>query len=242
MKKPLFTIIVLAYNEEKTIRECIKSLKKQTSKNFEIMVVNNNSTDRTAEIAKKEVKNVILEKRQGYIYAFNAGAKKAKGEFIAAADADSIYPRDWLEKAEKWIRKKPEIAGVYGSTKFHDAPGIVSFFSNVIFSMFLRFTKLLGQTNTPGYNFIMRRRAYYAAGGYNPRRYAGIQFDFELGNRMAKKGSVILDTSNVVQTSARRFKKNGYIKTALEYIDGWRRLHYGKKQKISYAEYNLKAR
>jgi len=242
MKKPLFTIIVLAYNEGKSIGECLRSLKKQTFKNFEIIVVNNNSTDKTAEIAKKEVKTVILEKRQGYLYAFDTGARKARGLFIAAADADSVYPGDWLEKAAEWIRKKPEIVGVYGSTEFHDASPIVSFFSNILFSLFLYFTRLLGQTNTPGYNFIMRKKVYFDAGGYDPQKYSGIQFDFELGNRMAKKGHVILDTSNIVLTSSRRFKKNGYIKTTWEYLEGWWRLHYGKKQKISYVQYNAKAR
>jgi len=239
---PLFTIIVVAYNEERIIKECLKSLKKQTFKNFELIVVDNNSTDRTAKIAKKEVKNVIVEKRQGYIYAFNAGAKKARGEFIAAADADSIYPRDWLEKAAKWIRKKPEIIGVYGSTRFYDSAPLMNFFSNIIFSLFLYLTRFLGQTNTPGYNFIMSRKAYFDVGGYNPQRYNGIQFDFELGNRIANIGAVILDTSNIVQTSSRRFKKNGYIRTTLEYMDGWWRLHYGKKQRILYEQYNAKAR
>jgi glycosyltransferase involved in cell wall biosynthesis len=242
MKKPLFSIIVPAYNEEKTIRQCLRSLKGQTFRDFEIIVVNNNSTDKTAEIAKKEVKKVLLEKKQGYIYAVNRGAREAKGEFISFADADSFYPADWLLKAAKWIEKKPHIVGLYGTTKFYDYNPIFNFLSWLTFSVFLHFSKLLGHHNTAGFNFIMRRKIYFQVGGYNPKIYNSVGIDMELGLRLARHGELVLDTSSFSYTSSRRYKKNGLIKTTWMFLDAWLRLHFGKKQKIDYSQYNKERR
>ena len=92
------SVIVPAYNEEKYIAQCLKSLTDQTFKDYELIVVNNNSTDDTEKAAKKCVNKIFLEKKKGYIHAVNRGVKEAKGKIITFCDADSMYPRDWLEK------------------------------------------------------------------------------------------------------------------------------------------------
>ena len=98
------SIIVPAYNEEKTIKDCIESLKKidYPKELYEIIVVNDGSKDKTAEITKEYAKdNVILidnEKNKGKAACLYQGIESAKGSFIACMDADTIVPEDILKK------------------------------------------------------------------------------------------------------------------------------------------------
>lgn len=241
-KNPFFSIIVPAYNEEKTLATTLKSLKAQSFKDSEIIVVNNNSSDKTEQIARKYVKTVLFEKKQGYIFAAHAGVRMARGEYVAFADADSIYPSDWLKKMVSCINSNPDALGIYGSTRFYDNNPPVNFLSGIIYSFFLKFSHMLGYFNPAGFNFAIKRAAYFNVGGYNPKIYNSISPDVELGNRIAKKGKLVLDISNVVLVSSRRFKKNGLIKTTWMFFNAWIRMHSGKKQKVGYEQYNIERR
>ncbi|GIW62271.1 MAG: hypothetical protein KatS3mg090_0097 [Patescibacteria group bacterium] len=95
------SVIIPAYNEEKYIEATLKSLTKQTKKPFEIIVVDNNCTDRTAEIAKKYNCKVIKETRQGITPARNKGFSSAQGDIFVKLDADTIVDKDFLEKIEQ---------------------------------------------------------------------------------------------------------------------------------------------
>ncbi|MFH0875476.1 MAG: glycosyltransferase family 2 protein, partial [archaeon] len=87
---PLISVIIPAYNEEKCITECLNSLKNQQFKDFELIVIDNNSKDSTSKIAKQYTKKVFLCKEQGISSARNFGAKKAKGKILCFIDADGI--------------------------------------------------------------------------------------------------------------------------------------------------------
>jgi len=86
---PIISVIIPAANEEKTLPFCLASLKKQTFSNFEVIVIDNNSTDKTAAVAQKFGAKVVSEKKQGIIYARERGFQEAKGEIIARTDADT---------------------------------------------------------------------------------------------------------------------------------------------------------
>lgn len=96
LKTAFVSIVIPAYNEEASIGGTIQEINKVTDKlkgcRFEIIVVNNNSADRTGEIAGKEGARVVLEKRQGYGCAYKRGLSEAKGDIIITGDADGTYP------------------------------------------------------------------------------------------------------------------------------------------------------
>ncbi len=95
---PLLTIIIAAWNEEVNILRCLYSLSKnKTSYPFDIIVVNNNSTDRTQETLDRLHIKSLFELKQGCGPARQQGQEKAKGKYILLADADCIYPPDWIE-------------------------------------------------------------------------------------------------------------------------------------------------
>jgi len=100
MKK--ISVIIPCYNEEKTIEKVIKSIPKEV---FEIIVVDNNSTDKTAEIAKKLGARVLKESRQGYGFALKRGFRKAQGDIIVTLDGDGQYPAEKILELVEYLEK-----------------------------------------------------------------------------------------------------------------------------------------
>ena len=102
----LFSVIIPAYNAEKTIEACINSVTEQNNESYEVIVVNDKSTDRTAEILKQyeENKNIRVihhteNKKAGG--ARNTGIKAAQGEYVLFLDADDVLIDGSLEKIKK---------------------------------------------------------------------------------------------------------------------------------------------
>ncbi len=103
MKKPNVSILIPVYNGEKTLRKCISSILNQSYKNFELIIVDNNSTDKTKEIIidfQKNNKNIayVFEKNRGRGSARNAGIRNSRGEIILMTDSDCIVPENWINK------------------------------------------------------------------------------------------------------------------------------------------------
>ena len=100
MKKALaLSLIIPAYNEEQHLKACLDSVAVQTRLPDEVIVVDNNSTDRTHEIAMSyPFVRVVTEKQQGIVYARNAGFNAAKYPLLGRIDSDSILPPNWVEQ------------------------------------------------------------------------------------------------------------------------------------------------
>ncbi|MEK6899479.1 MAG: glycosyltransferase family 2 protein [Nanoarchaeota archaeon] len=98
-KKPLVSVIIPTYNEEKDISQCLDSIEKQSYGNIETIVVDDGSTDKTREIVSRYKKvRIVPQNHQGPGAARNLGAKKAKGEILVLIDADMILFPDYVEK------------------------------------------------------------------------------------------------------------------------------------------------
>jgi glycosyltransferase involved in cell wall biosynthesis len=95
------SLIIPAYNEENELPGLIESLKKQTIKPFEAILIDDNSIDKTSEIASAFFKVISLSKQRGPAAARNFGIKIARGEFLAFIDADCRPESDWIEQIEK---------------------------------------------------------------------------------------------------------------------------------------------
>jgi glycosyltransferase involved in cell wall biosynthesis len=104
-----------AYNETESIVNALASLcQNKTDKNVEIIVSNNNSKDDTEKLAKACGVEVVFESRQGIAFARNAGMAAAKGKYILNADADTIYPEDWIDKMVQPLIDNENIVMTYG--------------------------------------------------------------------------------------------------------------------------------
>jgi glycosyltransferase involved in cell wall biosynthesis len=95
------SLVIPAYNEEAHLAECLQAIAKQTVKPFEVIVVDNNSTDQTTVIARSyPFTRVISEKQQGIVFARNTGFDAATGDVIARLDADVIASPDWIARVQ----------------------------------------------------------------------------------------------------------------------------------------------
>ena len=121
--EPLVTILIAAWNEEINILRCIASLSK-TIVDFpiEIIVVNNNSTDKTQHTIDELHVKGLFEKRQGCGPARQHGQEHAKGKYILLADADCFYPPFWVKDMIDTLQK-PETVCIYGRYSFISEKG-----------------------------------------------------------------------------------------------------------------------
>lgn len=94
---PTISVVIPVYNEERLIGHCLDALAAQTEAPLEVVVVDNNSTDKTIEIAKDyALVRVVKESQQGITHARTTGFNAARGDVIARLDADSIVKSDWI--------------------------------------------------------------------------------------------------------------------------------------------------
>ena len=121
-KSPLFSIITVVYNNEKYLEETILSVLKQSYKNFEYIIVDGGSTDRTLEIIKKynnKINYWVSEKDKGIYDAFNKGMSLCRGNFIGIINSDDIYTKNSLKIISSYIKKKPVFDFIFGSVRKH---------------------------------------------------------------------------------------------------------------------------
>lgn len=105
----MISIIIPTYNREKTIFKSVESVINQTYKDIEIIIVDDNSTDRTEEIVKSfednRIKYIKLDRNLGACNARNIGINESRGEFIAFQDSDDIWKKNKLEKQIRFLEE-----------------------------------------------------------------------------------------------------------------------------------------
>lgn len=114
---PIISVIIPVNNAEETIEKTLLSFKKQTHLNFDIIIVDDNSTDKSYDIVKKHTKNILRNKtKKGPAITRNKGIRHAKTEIIAFIDADCIATPNWLNNVLKEFQNK-NIQVIAGNTK-----------------------------------------------------------------------------------------------------------------------------
>jgi len=222
------SVVIPAYNEEKLIARCLESIKKQDyTGHYEIIVVDNNSTDRTADISREWGAKIVQEKRQGYVYAVARGFAEARGEIIATTDADAVVPTHWLSTLVDCFQKNPEVVAVGGRITFYDADWKIHLFEKYFFPVIYWFDKSAGRgPHLWGPNLAVRQEPFLRAGGWNFN--VNLQADNEITDRLRKVGKVLILDDFLVPTSSRRWKKD-FLRNALLYSINFLSLEYYKK-------------
>ena len=130
-ERPLVSIITPTYNHERYIGSCIDSVREQSYPNWELIVVDDASTDRTPEIigessvSEGRIKVMHHEKNWGVVRlgdTYNQALASARGEFIAILEGDDFWPHDKLEK-QVGLFLDEDVALVWGRTAFTDEDG-----------------------------------------------------------------------------------------------------------------------
>jgi len=116
---PLVSVVMPVFNSEKFVSEALRSILNQSYRNIELIVVNDGSTDRSAEIIKnlqKEDKRIIIieQPNRGIVSARNVGCRHAKGDYIAILDSDDIALEKRIEKQVDYLENHNDV-GICGS-------------------------------------------------------------------------------------------------------------------------------
>ena len=116
------SIVIPVYNEADELDSCLRAIANQSVRPFEVIVIDNNSTDNSAAIAQRyQFVTVITEPRQGAIHARNAGFNAASGDIIGRIDADTRVADDWVVTLQT-IFTDYAVDAVSGSVSYHDLP------------------------------------------------------------------------------------------------------------------------
>ncbi len=210
-----FSFIIPALNEEAYIAGCVDSIVKQEGNDFEVIVVDNGSTDDTTKIAKSHGAKVIHELEKGISFARNAGVKAAVGDILCFIDADGLLSKDWLKHARKALNN-PTVDAVIGLAIYANENPLKKIWFNtytfvayggLLFSNTFLNIPFLGANNT-----AVRREIYQMIGGFENV----VGEDYWLTKKylaLPQRQKVFVALPMITQYSSRGFEKSGYLKT-----------------------------
>lgn len=210
------SIVIPAFNEEKLLPATIKSIRRAASVflekhwDYEIIVCDNNSTDRTPQIASELGAKVVFEPINHIAKARNTGAKAATGDWVIFIDADSQPSMELFDDVAKLIESEKVIAG-----------GVTVRLENVPFTATLvnQLWNLISLTMTwmAGSFIFCRIDAFKSVGGFNEELYVSEEIDFSKRIKKFAKSSnmkVVILKNHPLITSGRKvflYKKREYF-------------------------------
>ena len=223
MNNKKVSVIIPVKDEEKNIEKAAQSLKLQNCSPMEIIMVVNNSSDRSYEIAKSSVNKVLnFDGPIGVCRAKNEGAKIADGEVFIFIDADSFLSPGSVLKISQSV-KENTFGSVLGKGDNNSFQGKLYFFYR---NWFHRLRIYQGVVDGV---FFCHRDIFKKSGGFNESMKIG-EYE-EIMARMRKFGGKYkLMTDCWAEVSLRRYEEKGYFKTYLFWIK-WKIAHFFKKDK-----------
>lgn len=196
------TLIIPALNEEKYLPKTLASVKALLRQPDEIIVVNAQSEDKTAEIAKSYGAKIILVDRRSIGYSRNQGLKAATGDIVAFTDADTILPTHWLSTIVSHMEKN-NVVGVFGGFRVPDGPWWYRLYINVFQPFANTLTYAIFKIPfATGQNMAFYRKNAVAAGGF-PEDFK-IAEDIEIARRVMSTGKIFFSQHFFVVASGRR--------------------------------------
>jgi glycosyltransferase involved in cell wall biosynthesis len=180
LKKPLVTIVTVAFNSSATIERTISSVISQTYRQIEYIVIDGGSTDGTVDIIRKWSQHISYwhsAKDSGISDAFNLGVAAAHGEFVGIVNSD-----DWMspDQTELLIAalERTEAAFAFGRLAHHEANGSVLYYMDGDSDYAREILWRMPPINHP--TVISRRTTFDAVGLFDPRRRVAMDYDWHL--------------------------------------------------------------
>lgn len=216
---PFFSIVIPTLNEERYIPKILKCLEKQTFRDFEVIVCDGASNDKTIAVTKKFENRlpkltILQNNRRNVAYQRNSGAKIAKGVYLQFMDADVSVKKDYLEK-------------LYGNLVNKDIPVATTWLlpdsKHPIDEAMILLTNLVIETSrfidfplAPGFNIIFKREVFFEVGGF-PEDLK-LAEDHEIVRRANRKGyQMAVFKQPQMTASLRRLRKEGRLTVARKY-------------------------
>jgi cellulose synthase/poly-beta-1,6-N-acetylglucosamine synthase-like glycosyltransferase len=229
-KKPKFekkfssvSVIIPSHNEERYIQECIESVIAADFKGKkEIIVVDDGSKDKTAEIASKYLDNIklIRKKHSGKSDSINKAISVSKGELIAIVDGDSFIQKDALQKISAEVERKNVVAAsCIVKVKNRKKHILMWVHIEQIYNSLMRyiFSKINANIVTPGPLGIYRRKELLEVGGFSKK---GFSEDIDVTIRLIRKGYKIGFAKNAVSETNMPYKAKEFLRQRTRFVRG----------------------
>ncbi len=218
-KKILFSIIIPTFNEEKFIPKLLNDIKNQKYKNFEVIIIDGLSSDKTKEVVDK-FKNyfsllVINSNKKNVAAQRNFGVKKAIGDYLIFLDADARVRKTFLNKLNYFINKNKGLLFIPYSIPDKKHYQYKPFFD--IVNLLIELSQKLPRKFSLGGSIIIEKNFFNLIGGFDESLY--ISEDHELIQRASYWGvNVKFLKNNPVAFSLRRMEKEGQLKFLYKYF------------------------
>lgn len=218
----MISIVVPTYQEEKYIGATLANLK-SLDKNFEIVVSDSRSTDRTAEIAKRYTDHVVVlgpGRKRGLGQGRNDGAWAAHGDYLVFIDADVTIPDPpgFFKKAQGAFAENPRLVAI--TAKVEVEPRFARTSDKIVFGILDAYFAVLNNVFNIGMAAgefqMIKTEAFRKAGGFNENLAGGE--DVELFYRLSRIGRVHTVWGLTVYHTGRRFHEMGWAKTVYHWI------------------------
>lgn len=212
--QPLFSIIIPAYNEADYLAGCLQSIQSQAVDfSYEIIVVDNGSTDNTAQLARQFGVQVVSEPKLGVGRARRTGTALARGKYILHLDADTRLPADYLANVLRQFEQNQKLACLGGQFLFYDAPKWKNILRFGLLPLYVFLARLIswGKLGVIGNNMSFKKELYDQTNGFDPKlKFAE---DGDLCRQLSAFGQIKVDSRLRCYASVRRFKVNKHLLT-----------------------------
>ena len=223
--RPRISFVVPAFNEERLLPACLAAIRAEidrTGCEAEVIVVDNASTDRTAETAAA-VPGVIVvhEPMKGLGAARRAGFEASSGVLVANIDADTLVGPGWLDQVFEAFGADPKLVCLSGPYDYYDVPthiwAAARLFYMVGYATYSFNKHVLGVGSmVQGGNFVLQRAALEQIGGFN-QEFQFYGEDTDIARRMNKIGNVVFTWKLLTKSSGRRLQGDGVLMTGVRY-------------------------
>jgi|Deesub1362A_J573_1020465.scaffolds.fasta_scaffold00252_18 glycosyltransferase involved in cell wall biosynthesis len=230
MNAPLISVIIPVYNAARTLRECLKSIFASTYQHFEVLIVDDLSTDESIKIASEFPCRIIsVMRKSGPAAARNLGAYNARGKILFFTDSDIIIKRDTIQKIIEAMEGKVAVTGMYSRK-----PYLKKFFS-----LYHNYYAHRSQKETSSYTFMFHtscgailKEVFERIGGFNENMKNPTVEDVEFGYRLMENGYRVYLDKTIQVTHFTNYTFSKLIKSYFYKSRDWAELLFSRTERL----------
>ncbi|MDE1845883.1 MAG: glycosyltransferase [Candidatus Micrarchaeota archaeon] len=229
---PLISVVIPTLNEEKYILNVFRGLKEQSFRDFEVIVADKESKDKTREIAKRNGAKVVITNKAGISAGRNAGAKIAKGKILVFIDADTRPSKDLLKVYSRAFND-----GIIAATgpifALEKTDKLTKLGYAFVSEIFVKVSIIFGKASIIGSNFAIKKSIFEKVKGFDENLMT--YEDYDLSRRISRYGTIKFIEDASVSASVRRVAAWGMGKYFTYHVGNMIRYKFFRKAKEDYA-------